>query len=73
MCSPSLLAKSVVYLFGGEYHDEVIYSWDGKFLEVNKAEGGLLQAADDLLPNVADEERVMLKMKAALAAGEIKM
>lgn len=62
--SPDIVARSVVLLFADEgRHQEVIYSWDGQCREVNKAEGGLLAMAEELLDYAHNEERVMLKLK----------
>ncbi|CAG8276600.1 unnamed protein product [Penicillium salamii] len=72
--APEVVAKSVVRLFGDpKCHDEVIYSWDGNYLEVNKADGGLLQTAGELIPNTANEDSVMVKLSAAAVAGEVKI
>ena len=57
------VAKSVVLLFVDEKrHGEVIYSWDGLYREINNAKGGLLESAERLLGNAANEERVMRKL-----------
>lgn len=69
---PEAVARSVALLFSDtQRHGEVIYSWDGKYLEVNKAEGGLLAAADGILVNSANEDSVMRKLKEASGLGEI--
>lgn len=40
---PEVVARSVALLFSDQqHHQDVIYSWDGKYLEVNNAKGGLL-------------------------------
>jgi NAD(P)-dependent dehydrogenase (short-subunit alcohol dehydrogenase family) len=71
---PEAVAQSVVLLFADQKrHSEVIYSWDGKYLEVNKADGGLLQGADKILVNAANEDRVMVKLREAAALGTIKI
>lgn len=71
---PEVGARSVALLFGDQKrYSEVIYSWDGKFLEVNKADGGLLQGADKILVNAANEDRVMVKRREAAALGLIKI
>lgn len=58
------VAKGVVLLFTDEQrHQEVIYSWGGRYREVNKAEGGLLAVAEKLLENGVNEERVMQQLK----------
>lgn len=63
------VAKGVVLLFVDERrHQEVVYSWGGRYREVNKAEGGLLAAAEKLLENGVNEERVMQKLKEERAA-----
>lgn len=70
---PEVVAKSVVHLFADqERHNEVIYSWDGKYLEINQAKGGLLHAVEERLPNAPNEEPVVWKIKAAVAAREIQ-
>lgn len=71
---PEVVARSVALLFGDQNrHNEVIYSWDGKYLEVNKADGGLLQGADQILVNAVNEDRVMVKLREAAALGLIKI
>lgn len=62
--SAEAVAKGVVLLFAdGTRHQEVIYSWGGRYREVNKAEGGLLSVAGKLLENGVNEERVMQELK----------
>ncbi|KAJ5103921.1 hypothetical protein N7532_004450 [Penicillium argentinense] len=64
--SPEAVARSVVLLFADPARNsEVIYSWEGKFREVNKGEGGLLASANAILDNADNEERVMLKLREA--------
>ncbi|EPS29654.1 hypothetical protein PDE_04604 [Penicillium oxalicum 114-2] len=47
--APEVVARSVVLLFADEKrHGEVIYSWAGRYKEVNKAEGGLLSVVKRL-------------------------
>lgn len=58
--SPEAVARSVVLLFADESrHGEVIYSSEGKFKEVNKADGGLLSMTERLLFNEDNLEGVM--------------
>lgn len=60
---PEAVANSVGLLFSDQQrHQDVIYSWDGKYLEVNNAKGGLLAATNGILVNSANEESVMKKM-----------
>ncbi|KAJ5754015.1 uncharacterized protein N7511_008168 [Penicillium nucicola] len=62
--APEVVAKSVALLFADQQrHAEVIYSWDGKYQEVNKAKGGLLDASDALLENASNEETVMRQLR----------
>ncbi|KAJ5648604.1 hypothetical protein N7490_004976 [Penicillium lividum] len=62
---PEAVAQSVALLFADEKrHGDVIYSWDGKFREVNNAEGGLLQFANQLLDNTDSEESAVQKLLA---------
>jgi NAD(P)-dependent dehydrogenase (short-subunit alcohol dehydrogenase family) len=62
--APEVVAKSVALLFTDQKrHAEVIYSWDGKYQEVNKAKGGLLDASDELLENACNEETVMRQLQ----------
>ncbi|KAJ6027547.1 hypothetical protein N7499_001003 [Penicillium canescens] len=62
--TPEAVARSVALLFTDQQrHSEVIYSWDGKYQEVNKAKGGLLDASEKLLVNIANEETVMRKLR----------
>lgn len=68
--SPEAVARSAALLFSDQQrHGDVIYSWDGKYLEVNKAEGGLLAAADGILVNSANEESVVRKLREANMIG----
>ncbi|KAL4872748.1 hypothetical protein BDV12DRAFT_210126 [Aspergillus spectabilis] len=61
---PEDVARSVVFLFGDEKrHGEVIYSWGGRYCEINKAEGGLLDGAAGIVPNIKDEGPVMERIK----------
>ncbi|KAJ5192289.1 hypothetical protein N7449_008431 [Penicillium cf. viridicatum] len=60
---PEVVARSVALLFSDQQrHQDVIYSWDGKYLEVNNAKGGLLAATNGILGNSANEESVMRKI-----------
>ncbi|KAJ5683512.1 hypothetical protein N7462_006677 [Penicillium macrosclerotiorum] len=62
--SAEAVARSVVLLFADKQrHGEVIYSWDGLYREVNKADGGLLSMAEKLLDNSHNEESVMRKLR----------
>lgn len=70
---PEVVAKIVAHLFADQKrHNEVVYSWDGKYLGVNKAKGGFLHAIEEKLPNAANEERVVKELKAAVAAGKFQ-
>lgn len=72
--SPDVVARTVVLLFADEKrHQEVIYSWDGRCKEVNKAEGGLLAVTEGLLDNSMDEERVMLKLREVAASSKRRL
>ncbi|KAJ5856956.1 hypothetical protein N7455_007850 [Penicillium solitum] len=69
---PEVVANSVALLFSDhQRHQDVIYSWDGKYLEVNNATGGLLAATNGILVNSANEESVMRKMVEANALDQI--
>lgn len=62
--APEAVARSVALLLCDQQrHGDVIYSWDGKYLEVNKAKGGLLEAADGILVNSTNEEFVVRKLR----------
>jgi NAD(P)-dependent dehydrogenase (short-subunit alcohol dehydrogenase family) len=66
---PEAVARSVVLLFADqERYGEVIYSWDGKFREINKAKGGLLDCARNVLGDLVTEDEVMSRLRAAAAA-----
>ncbi|KAL5333478.1 hypothetical protein BJX70DRAFT_61026 [Aspergillus crustosus] len=68
---PEDVAKSVVLLFGHEErHGEVIYSWGGRYCELNKREGGLLDAAARIVPNIREEGIVMERIKGRYIGGE---
>ncbi|KAJ5681054.1 hypothetical protein N7536_012193 [Penicillium majusculum] len=69
---PEVVANSVMFLFSDhQRHQDVIYSWDGNYLEVNNAKGGLLAATNGILVNSANEESVMRKMVEANALDQI--
>ncbi|CRL26592.1 Short-chain dehydrogenase/reductase SDR [Penicillium camemberti] len=69
---PEVVANSVALLFSDQQrHQDVIYSWDGKYLEVNNAKDGLLAATNGILGNSANEESVMRKMVEANALDQI--
>lgn len=62
--TPEVVARSVALLLADDKrHGDVIYSWDGHYREVNKAEGGLLSMTAKLLGNVDNEESVMQKLR----------
>lgn len=64
--SPEDVARSVVLLLADTARaGEIIYSWEGNYREVNKADQGLLASAAAVLENAADEERVMLEIRRA--------
>ena len=66
--TPEAVARSVVLLFADQQrHGDVIYSWDNKFKEVNRAKGGLLDIAEKMLDNSANEDRVMATLKEMMA------
>ncbi|KAJ5815995.1 hypothetical protein N7447_008228 [Penicillium robsamsonii] len=61
---PDAVAQSVALLFSDQKrHEDVIYNWEGNYLEVNKAEGGLLATADGILVNSVNEESVVRKFR----------
>ncbi|KAL4884386.1 hypothetical protein BJY04DRAFT_215356 [Aspergillus karnatakaensis] len=61
---PEDVAKSVVLLFGDERrHGEVIYSWGGRYCEINQCKGGLLDGAARIVPNIKEEGAVMERIK----------
>lgn len=67
--TPEAVAQSVVLLFADENrHGEVIYSSQGKFREINKADRGLLSMTTVLLNNTEDKlEGVMQNVNEQLA------
>jgi NAD(P)-dependent dehydrogenase (short-subunit alcohol dehydrogenase family) len=67
---PEVVAQSVAFLFNDQQrHGDIIYSWEGKYREVNKAQGGFLAAADGILVNSANEESVVRKLREAKMLG----
>lgn len=61
---PEVVARSVVMLFtDSARHGEVIYSWEGRYCEINRCEGGLLNGVSRILPSVAGEGPVMERLK----------
>jgi NAD(P)-dependent dehydrogenase (short-subunit alcohol dehydrogenase family) len=66
--SPEAVAQNVVLLFADERrHGEVIYSSQGKFWEINKADGGLLSMTKGLLYNNDNLEGVMRNVHEQMA------
>jgi NAD(P)-dependent dehydrogenase (short-subunit alcohol dehydrogenase family) len=63
---PEAVARSVVLLFADQQrYGEVIYSWDGKFREINKAKYGLLDSALSVLGGLVTEDEVINRLQAA--------
>jgi NAD(P)-dependent dehydrogenase (short-subunit alcohol dehydrogenase family) len=61
---PEVVARSVVMLWNDEKrHGEVVYSWGGRYVEINRREGGLLDGAIRAVPNKILEEEVMARLK----------
>ncbi|KAL4943892.1 hypothetical protein BDV06DRAFT_234257 [Aspergillus oleicola] len=61
---PEDVAKSVLCLFNDkEKHGMLVYSWGGRYAEVNRCEGGLLEGIARLVPNVAMEGAVLERLK----------
>ncbi|KAJ5924363.1 hypothetical protein N7466_008550 [Penicillium verhagenii] len=64
--SPEVVARSVVLLFADEKrHGDVLYSWDGNYREINNSPGGLLEGAERLLDNAANEQNAILRIREA--------
>ncbi|KAE8372802.1 hypothetical protein BDV26DRAFT_285667 [Aspergillus bertholletiae] len=63
---PGVVARSVVFLFtDSKRNGHLIYSWEGKYKEIDKAEGGLLGTARKILGNPISEDEVLRKMREA--------
>ncbi|KAL4749040.1 hypothetical protein BDW72DRAFT_214341 [Aspergillus terricola var. indicus] len=61
---PEDVARSVVMLCNDSRRNgELIYSWEGRYCEINQCEGGLLDGVAKIVPNVAEEGTVMEKLK----------
>ncbi|KAL3461099.1 hypothetical protein BJX64DRAFT_278075 [Aspergillus heterothallicus] len=61
---PEVVARSVVMLCNDERrHGELIYSWGGRYVEINQCEGGLLEGAKKAVPGQVLEEEVMARLK----------
>ncbi|KAL3454704.1 hypothetical protein BJX65DRAFT_301335 [Aspergillus insuetus] len=59
-----VVARSVIMLWNDEKrHGEVVYSWGGRYVEINRREGGLLDGAIRAVPNKILEEEVMARLK----------
>lgn len=62
--SPDVVARSVVLLFVDvERNGDLIYSWEGKYKEINNVEGGLLSSARNILGNEISEEEVFQRIQ----------
>ena len=58
-----VVARSVLKLFVDfDRHGEMFYSWTGRFFEINKAKGGLLDSAAKLLPDTVSENEIMTRL-----------
>ncbi|GAB1198043.1 hypothetical protein APSETT444_007350 [Aspergillus pseudonomiae] len=67
---PEVVARSVVLLFtDSERNGHLIYSWEGKYKEIDKAEGGLLSAAKDIIGIPVTEGEVFQKMEGRSSNG----
>ncbi|KAJ5732469.1 hypothetical protein N7493_003950 [Penicillium malachiteum] len=65
MQSPEVVARSVVLLFADQKRNgDVIYSWEGRYREVNNQKDGLLEHAVSILPNSEKEEGAIQKIRA---------
>ncbi|KAL4892705.1 hypothetical protein BDV59DRAFT_202452 [Aspergillus ambiguus] len=65
---PEAVAKGVVTLFGEPArHGELLYIWDSRYFEINKAEGGLLDSTLKMLPVPVAEDEIMRRLKKAVA------
>lgn len=63
---PEAVARGVLSLFcGTERHEELVYIWDSRYFEINKVEGGLLDAALKVLPLPVSEDEIMRRLKKA--------
>ncbi|PKY01561.1 short-chain dehydrogenase [Aspergillus campestris IBT 28561] len=66
-----VVARSVLKLFVDfDRHGEILYSWNGRFFEINKAKGGLLDSAAKLLPDTVSEDEIMTRLVGVVAAVE---
>ncbi|KAL4915778.1 hypothetical protein BDW62DRAFT_120358 [Aspergillus aurantiobrunneus] len=62
--APEVVARSVVKLFNdATRHGELIYSRGGRYCEINRCEGGLLDGVTKIIPSVSEEGAVLEKMK----------
>ena len=62
--SPTVVARSIVLLFvDGDRNGDLIYSWEGKYREINNADGGLVSSAKRVLGNEISEEEVLQKIQ----------
>ncbi|KAJ5115236.1 hypothetical protein NUU61_000995 [Penicillium alfredii] len=58
------VARSVLFLFVDRArHGDVIYSWEGKYREVNNSGDGFLAHAASILPNSKNEEGIVTKIR----------
>ncbi|RDW70765.1 uncharacterized protein DSM5745_08276 [Aspergillus mulundensis] len=61
---PEYVARSVVMLFNDKARNgELIYSWEGRYCEINRCAGGLLDGVARVVRNVAEEGSIMEKWK----------
>ncbi|PLN83707.1 short-chain dehydrogenase [Aspergillus taichungensis] len=68
-----VVARSVLKLFVDvDRHGEMLYSWNGRFFEINKANGGLLDSAARLLPDTVSEDEIMTRLVGITTAMERK-
>ena len=60
---PDVVARSVTLLFAdSERNGHLIYSWEGKYKEIDQAEGGILSSVKSILGNPISEDEVLRRM-----------
>ncbi|KAE8164808.1 hypothetical protein BDV40DRAFT_286688 [Aspergillus tamarii] len=60
---PDVVARSVALLFAdSERNGHLIYSWEGKYKEIDQAEGGILSSVKSILGNPISEDEVLRRM-----------
>ncbi|KAH8432057.1 uncharacterized protein LDX57_009705 [Aspergillus melleus] len=67
-----VVARAVAGLCGdNDRHGELVYVWDGRFFEINSSKGGMLDAIEEMLPEMVSEGEAMRRLRVTSGAREV--